>query len=288
TVNFDDPTTYHLYYGDEVGRPGTIVTFFPWPGAGRGQRGAGQTVALAFSVPPSSVGYWIERCQRFGVPYRLPARRFDESVLRLDDPDGLPVELVAHAKAEGRGAWEEGPVPAANAVRGVHSVTLLERDRERTAGFLTETMGFRAVGEWENRFRFEVGTGGAGSLVDVLHFPNAWEGLVSVGTLHHVAWRVSDVAEQARWRLELAGRGADVTSVVDRQYFQSVYFHEPGGVLFELATDGPGFAVDETPTELGTRLQLPPWLETRRTELEQSLPELELPLGESAFEPIVE
>lgn len=274
TVNFDDPGTYHLYFGDELGRPGTILTFFPWPLGRRGSRGAGQATVTSFSVPQGSLGWWLDRLERQGVVHEDPARRLDEEALVLFDPDGLKLELVAHDGAEDREPWEGGPIPAERAVRGFFSVTLSEQECEATARLLTETLGFRQVAEAGRRLRFDTGPGGAGARVDLLCSPGAPHGQVAAGTVHHVAFRVADDEDQVAWRERLAGRGLNVTPVLDRQYFHSVYFREPGGVLFELATDPPGFTLDEPAEGLGRELKLPPWLEPHRERISAALPDL--------------
>lgn len=277
TVNFDAPDTYHLYYGDEVGHPGTILTFFPWPNAPRGRRGTGQTSTVSFSVPQASLGYWKDRLAKRGVEVEAALTRMDEDVVVFSDPDGLQIELVAHAGTDERPPWERGPVPAAHAIRGLYAVTLAEEGYEGTAGLLTETLGFRHVGEEANRFRFDVGSGGPGARVDVVCQPDAPRGMVAAGTVHHVAWRAPDGDTQRDWRESIVGDGLNVTPVLDRQYFTSIYFREPGGVLLEIATDPPGFTIDEDPDRLGTRLQLPPWLEDERSQIERSLPPLKIP-----------
>lgn len=284
TVNFDDPGTYHLYYGDALGRPGTLLTFFPWPGARPGQVGSGQVVVTAFTIPEASIGYWRERLQAHGVAVEGIASRFEEEevVLRFRDPDGLALELVAHPRAEERPGWSDGPVPPEHAIRGLHAVTLLEAIAEPTLRFLIEGMGFRVEREEGDQIRLRVGPGGPGAWVDLRVDPRASRGRVAVGTVHHVAWRVRNDAEQGAWRTHLQARGLYVTSVMDRKYFRSIYFREPGGVLFEIATDPPGFTVDEPPERLGTGLMLPDWLEPRRGEIERALPPLEVP-GEQPF-----
>jgi glyoxalase family protein len=277
TVNFDDPRSYHLYYGDEVGHPGTIMTFFAWLGVPKGRQGTGQVTVTSFSVPQASLDYWIERLSQQGISYQGPTSRFDESILSLQDPDGLALELVAHPQAHHRPAWKEGPVPVEHAIRGIHTVTLLEEGYERTARLLTETLGFRSLSEENNVFRCEVGEGGPGAYVDVRCAPGLRRGLVAAGTVHHVAWRTPNDEQQQAWRATLAGLDLNITAVMDRKYFHSIYFREPGGILFEIATDAPGFMVDEPVEQLGTHLELPPWLEQDRSELEQVLPSLSLP-----------
>ncbi len=276
TVNFDDPTTYHLYYGDGRANPGSIMTFFPWAGAPLGLQGTGQLTVTTFSVPASSLGYWTERLVEHGVRFEKPAGRFGETVLNFADPDGMRLEIVASSD-DAREPWEDGPVPAAHAVLGFHHVTLSEREPGRTAKLMTGTLGFRAVEEGDGRYRFEAGEGGPGNLVDVVDGSNDSRGRMGVGTVHHVAFRVPDEERQLELREEVASLGYNVTPVLDRNYFRSIYFREPGGVLFEVATDPPGFAVDEDPEHLGEHLKLPPWLEPRRAELEEALPPLRVP-----------
>ena len=276
TVNYDDPETYHLYYGDEDGHPGTILTFFPWPGAPRGRKGAGPATTTSFSIPRDSVSYWVERLGKHGVSFTGPVDRFDEQLLSFSDPEGLNLELVAHA-GESRSGWSRGPVPREHAIRGFFGVTLSEEGYEKTSSLLTETMGFKLTKQEGNRFRYAAGSGGPGASVDLLCQPDARPGVVSVGTVHHVAWRTPDDAQQKMWREELVEAGFNVTPVIDRRYFHSIYFREPGGVLFEIATDPPGFAIDERKEELGTRLMLPPQLERFREHLVQVLPRVKLP-----------
>ncbi|HKW51785.1 MAG TPA: ring-cleaving dioxygenase [Candidatus Eisenbacteria bacterium] len=277
TVNFDDPGTYHLYYGDESGRPGSLLTFFPWPGAPRGRVGTGQAAATSYSIPPESVGFWMDRLKQSGIAARGPEGRFGDQVISFSDPDGLPLELAASAESDPREPWRDGPVPAEHAIRGFHGVTLLEERPEGTEGLLTQTLGFRAAEEDGGRRRFAAGRGGPGAIVDVVAGAGSPRGIVAVGTVHHVAWRAPSGAEQEAWRKKIASLGTNVTPIIDRKYFRSIYFREPGGVLFEIATDAPGFAIDESPERLGMSLVLPPWLEPRRGELEAALPPIRLP-----------
>jgi glyoxalase family protein len=277
TVNFDDPGTYHLYYGDESGRPGSLLTFFPWPGAPRGRIGSGQAAATSYSIPPEAVGFWLERLKQHGVAASGPASRLGDQVISFSDPDGLPLELAASQETDPRAPWRDGPVPAEHAIRGFHGVTLIEAKPEGTERLLTESLGFRALEEAEGRRRFVTGHGGPGSIVDLVAGPGFPRGIVAVGTVHHVAWRALDDAEQEEWRLKLEGLGYNVTPIVDRKYFRSIYFREPGGVLFEIATDAPGFTIDESLERLGASLVLPPWLGPRRAELEAALPPIQLP-----------
>jgi glyoxalase family protein len=278
TVNYDDPGTYHFYYGDGMGRPGTILTFFPWPGAPQGRRGAGQTTAIALSVPAGAMEYWQERLRASGTVMDRLARRFDEEVLTFFDPDGLQLELVAHPEEEGRPGWLEGPVPPERAIRGIRGVTLTEADYTRTAEMLNGVLGFRAAKEQGNRVRFITRQGGMGAALDVLSLPEEPHGRILAGTVHHVAWRAPDDGAQQAWRDELVRLRHNVSSVMDRQYFHSIYFREPGGVLFEIATDPPGFTTDETPERLGSGLMLPSWLEPQRARIEEALPPVRLPV----------
>ena len=277
TVNFDDPGTYHLYYGDEQGHPGTILTFFPWPGARRGRRGAGQVAATSFLVPEGTLAYWEERLQSMSVIVAERERRFDQEVLPFLDPDFLQLELVAHPEAAGIAPWQDGPVAPERAIRGFHGATLWESDPEPTVDLLTKAMGFEPEAEEGQRLRFRAARDkqpGLGSVVDVVQVTDGEQGWGGAGTVHHIAWRTADDAQQLAWRQELLARGLHVTPVMDRQYFRSIYYREPGGVLFEIATDPPGFTRDESLAELGTHLKLPPWLEPRRAEIESALPEL--------------
>ena len=282
TVNFDDPGSYHLYFGDEAGRPGSILTFFPWPHGQRGRQGAGQVGTVSLAIPPASLGWWIERLLQHGIKYDGPDRRFDEQVLAFADPDGLLLELVATPRVADVAPWADGPVPAEHAVRGIHGATVWEDGDRGTADFLTRLMGYRQVGGEGNRLRFESAATGAGSVVDLRRVPGFWAVAGGVGTVHHVAFRaVSDEAQLAH-RARLESAGVDVTPVIDRQYFRSVYFREPGGVLFEIATDPPGFTLDEPAAELGTSLKLPAMYEPMRDRIERTLPPLRLPHGRHA------
>jgi glyoxalase family protein len=277
TVNFDDPGTYHLYYGDQSGKPGSLITFFPWPDAPSGRIGTGQATTTAFSVPEASIGWWQQHLTAHGVETSQIRNADNEETLTFRDPDGLQLALVAHPQGDPRDPWDTKLVPAEHAVRGLHSVTLSVSAEDATAGMFTDGLGLAFQRQDGNRFRFEAGEGGPGALVDVLVTPDAPRGLVAAGTVHHVAWRAPDEPTQAAWREELVDKGVHVTSILDRQYFRSIYFREPGGTLLEVATDAPGFAIDEPLLELGRALKLPPWLELRREEIEGMLPKLNLP-----------
>lgn len=278
TVNFDDPGTYHLYYGDGLGSPGTLLTFFAWilpPAVRAGARqGTGQITATPFRIPAASLDFWVDRLAAAGVDFTGPEPCFHEPVVALSDPDGLPLELVARGGDAPRAPWTEGPVPADHAIRGLAGATLSLDGYEKTARLLVETMGFRETGSEGSRFRFQVGTGADAAMIDLLCQPEGEPGRMGIGAVHHIAWRTASAETQRAWRQALIDAGLDVTPVLDRRYFESIYFREPGGVLFEIATDPPGFTVDEAPEELGSRLKLPPWLERRRESIEARLPEL--------------
>jgi glyoxalase family protein len=284
TVNFDDPSTYHLYYGDGVGSPGTVMTFFPWSDVRRGVLGSGQTQTTAFAVPELSLGFWRQRLEESLVRAH-DIERFGVSGLAFTDPDGLRLELLASARADdGRTPWDGSSVPAEHAIRGLDGVTLLHADGAASETLLVETMGFRRVAVDGRRVRFESGEGGSGAFVDLLRDPDALPGRVAGGSVHHVAFRVADDDAQAEWQNRLFSAGHPTTEVKDRMYFRSIYFREPGGVLFELATDDPGFATDEPVEELGAGLRLPPWFETARDRIERALPPLDLPQAREAGE----
>jgi len=276
TVNFDDPHSYHLYYGDTLGRPGTILTFFAWPGAPKGWRGTGQVTTISFSVPAGSLDYWKQRLNSHGVKVGNESRRFEDQVIAFYDPDGLLLELVANSRDDREG-WTQGAVPSEFAIRGFYGVTLSEDGYELTSSLLTDVMGFHFVGQDGNRYRYRASNIEAASTIDILCLPGARTGQVAVGAVHHVAWRTPSDEEQKAWREELVKSRLNVTPVIDRKYFHSIYFREPGRVLFEIATDPPGFTIDEPLESLGSRLALPSWLEPMRTSLERELPAVRLP-----------
>jgi glyoxalase family protein len=277
TVNFDAPDVYHLYYGDEIGRPGTIMTFFPFPDAAKGKRGVGEISAVAFAMPVGSLDFWIERLSAKGIAFHGPENRFGQQLIPFEDPDGMRVELVEDASAGGRPCRKGGPVEEPFAIRAFHGVTLLHHAASATAAFLTEALGFAPVAVEGSRQRFAGGSADSTGFVDILEDPAAPTARQSAGSVHHIAWRASDDAEQLQWRQALQKKGASPTPVMDRQYFHSIYFREPGGVLFEIATDPPGFSIDETVQSLGGHLKLPPWLEKERPVIERHLPPLKLP-----------
>ena len=279
TVNFDDPGTYHFYFGDDLGHPGSILTFFPWPGARRGRQGTGQVAVTSFAVLPRALGFWVERLVHHGVAYEGPT----EQVISFKDPDGLLLEIVGHAGAEARSAWASAPgIPREHAIHGFHSVTLWAERGEATERVLVDTLGFVPAGEDGGSRRFAAGDGGPGTLVNVRSVGGFPRGVSGAGTVHHVAWRVTDDSAQLEVREQVRKAGLAPTPVIDRNYFHSVYFSEPGGVLFELATDPPGFAIDEPVDRLGERLMLPPRYEGIRGQIEATLPPIHLPIPASA------
>jgi len=305
TVNFDDPTTYHLYYGDSVGHPGTILTFFPWSEAPTGHRGTGQVTAISFLIPSSSMSYWIDRLKRNGISFVGPSKRFSDEFVSFHDPDGLMLELISSPSSNDsrrrrqqqlqqtdNNIWKESPVSKEHAIRGFHSATLSEEGYERTSSLLADTMGFKLVAKdnKEDRFRFGIveknnsnpedsgadyssSSSSIGSFVDIVCQPEISRGYIGIGTVHHIAWRATNDRHQIDLRKRIVQKAhLNPTPVIDRIYFHSVYFREPGGILFEIATDPPGFAIDEKPEDLGKQLKLPQWLESERGKLEQLLP----------------
>jgi len=271
-VNMDDPSTYHLYYGDMLGSPGTAMTFFPWPNAPRGVIGRGQVAATAFSVPVGSLDFWK---QRLGESEQF--ERFGAGGLSFHDPDGMVIELIESEDA--RLPWEGNGVDTESAIRGFHSVTLWSDDVAQTERVITEQMGFHLLVEEGNRGRFAIGDGLPHQLVDIVDSPGLPRGRMGVGTHHHVAFRVPNDDAQAMASNALIAAGLGVTSVQERFYFRSVYFREPGHILFEIATDVPGFAADESVENLGEKLSLPPWFEPQRAQIEAALPKLKTPSG---------
>lgn len=276
TINQDVPDTYHLYFADAAGSPGTNLTFFPWPSMPPRRDGAGQWAEISLAVNGSSLSYWQDRLEAARVDVGPMEWRFDERVLPFVDPHGLRLALVESIDGEGHDSvsWDASPVPAARQIRGFGGVRLVERDETATAAFLARTLGFARSerdGEWT---RFTVGDGLPGRRIEVRVDADAQRGQWGVGAVHHVAWRASDEAHQDELRGRVVEAGGHPTGVIDRFWFKSVYVKEPGGALLEVATDGPGFAVDEDPDHLGERLVLPPWFEERRAEVEAALPPL--------------
>jgi glyoxalase family protein len=277
TVNFDNHGVYHFYYGDEQGRPGTIWTTFPYKGRGVavGTKGAGQVTATSFSIPASSLDDWKARLRSHDFAVADAPPRFGEESVLVTDPSGLVIELVGTDR-DTRASWAASGVSPDAAVRGLHSVTMSVRDPAPTIAFMHDLLGYEVVNEMDGRTRVAVNGDEPGKRIDIVHAPDMAAARNGLGTVHHVAMAIADGDEQMRVRDELVKRGIQVTPVMDRQYFTSIYFREPGGVLFEIATDQPGFAIDEPLATLGTELKLPGFLEPRRKELEAVLPSLEL------------
>jgi glyoxalase family protein len=277
SVNQDDPGTYHLFYADAEGHPGADLTFFPWAHLAPPRVGHGLAVEVGLEVPEGSLEFWGARLQKYGVRLDAIEHRFGDRVLPLVDPHGLRVALVEAVRPRLRvfTPWDHSPVPVDRQIRGLHGARLWERNPQATATFLQNVLGFEELGVENGWTRY--GAGGAAGIVDVRESPEARRGAWGVGSVHHLAWRVADEQHQLDVRARVESAGAQATPVIDRFWFKSVYFKEPGGVLFELATDGPGFSVDEDPSHLGEALILPPWLEGRRGEIEGLLPTITLP-----------
>lgn len=277
SVNQDSPGTYHLFYADGAGTPGTDLTFFPWPEMRPARLGTGLVVEVPFAVPPGSLAYWQERFVREGVTVGSVETRFGETTLPFQDPHGLRLALVETADERAFTPWLQSPVPQEHQLRGMHAVRVWEAVLEPTEVLLTEIMGFRKLGEENGWHRYGVGNGTSGELIEVKVVPGERRGSWGTGGVHHAAWRTTDVDEEMALRDLIARVGLGPSPKIDRFWFESVYFREPGGVLFELATDGPGFDRDENPERLGEQLILPPWLEPQRKEIEASLPPLRMP-----------
>ena len=270
TVNFDAPEVYHFYYGDEQGLPGSILTFFPYGDIQNGRHGKGMLNTTTFSVPLESIAYWQKRLKQFNINYKPAQDRFgSEAVIYFEDHDGLGLELVFN-DTDKRPGFSYGHIPAEYAIKGFYNVELWEEGYERTAGLLTEQMDHKLIAEKGNRFRFAA-TDAPGNYIDILCSPDTMRGLGGNGTVHHIAFSTPDAATQEQARIKIAQRMLNPTPVLDRQYFTSIYFREPGGVLFEIATAGPGFAVDEDQQHLGEALKLPAQYEPYRSEIEKAV-----------------
>jgi glyoxalase family protein len=277
TVNFDDPSTYHFYFGDRIGHPGTILTFFPWPNARRGRIGTGQVIATSYAVPLNAIKYWTTRLKERGIAIEKSGERFGQPFIRLQDPDGLVIELIESDSAERGEPWKDNPVPAEYSLQQFHSPSLASDDREATAQLLTTLFGFTVAESEDGRTRLSLSEASTNKQVDLVDVSGNTPGQVAAGTVHHIAFRAANQDEQEIWRGRLYEAGLHVTPIIDRQYFHSVYFREPGGILFEIATDGPGFATDESEDHLGETLKLPPQYESNRREIEGLLPAISLP-----------
>jgi len=273
TVNFDAPHIWHLYYGDEHGSPTSTLTFFPWPGVSRGREGSGLTTATSFSVPEASLGFWSKHLAGLKIDWSWGKDSSGHDLIEVRDYDGMRLQLVGTV-GDARSGWDGvADIPAEHAVRGLHSVELSEAQIDPTAGMLQNLLGMNLASESSGKASFQMATGESGAKVEVLGGVSD-RCLQAGGTVHHVAFRAPDLPTMELWQQELLGRGVGVTEIMDRQYFKSIYFREPGGVLFEIATDDPGFDIDEPLLELGKKLKLPPWLEPSREQIQQSLPEI--------------
>ena len=274
TVNFDDPHTYHFYYGDKVGTPGTILTFFPWEGITTGRRGARQVTEIGYSVPEGSLDFWQKRFEDNNVIYNKPSEKFGEQYLSFLDPDGLKFELTVPKTPDTREPWTTDEISAENATRGFHHITITSNKMDATAKILTDIFGYKLLEQHVNRYRFVTDAVENAAIVDIVEIPAEIAGHVAGGSVHHVAFRVENEEVLMQYREKIVNAGLHITEKIDRNYFYSLYFREPGGVLFELATDNPGFSVDEPVDELGSGLKLPAQYEAHRQEIEQSLPKL--------------
>ena len=274
TVNFDDPGTYHFYYGNETGAPGSILTFFPWEGIPGGRAGTGMATEIGYSVPADSLAFWADRFKQHLINQGPVAQRFGETYLPFQDPDGLKIDLIASKYGDDRQPWTTAEVTAGTATKGFHSVTLTLKTIEPTAEILTDVFGYELKEQEGDRYRYISPAGTTASIVDLVEAPKGNRGLNGGGTNHHVAFRVPNEEVQMEFREKILSRGLHITPKINRDYFYSLYFREPGGVLFELATDNPGFTVDEPLDQLGSHLKLPAQYETSRASIEKSLPTL--------------
>jgi glyoxalase family protein len=275
TVNFDDPGTYHLYYGDEAGQPGTILTFFPWEHAAPGQLGVGETQETVFRVPEGSIGYWTQRLADKGVVHEAPQTRFGETIVAFKDPDGMRLALVAVPGIASELAWSTGDIPAEHAIRGFHSASLLAANAIPTGAILTDIFGFTEISREGSRIRYKAGDTVLGGIIDLNAPGGLQRGRSGAGTVHHIAFRAASDAVQAEMvKKLLQNHGIRATEQKNRDYFRAVYFREPNGMLFEIATDDPGFAVDEPAATLGQALKLPRFLEAKRERIEAALPKV--------------
>lgn len=274
TVNFDDPGTYHFYFGDETGSPGSILTFFPWEGIRQGRTGPGMATEIGYSVPSGSLDFWQQRFNELKVPHQPVSESFGESFLRFEDPDGLILKLIQPSAADSRKPWTTKEIDETKATKGFHSIVLTVRNVTPTAKVLTDIFGYRLLKQEGNLYRFITDTINTANIVDIIEAPTAQNGLNAGGTNHHVAFRVQNEDILMYFREKVIQSGLHITEKIDRNYFFSLYFREPGGVLFEIATDNPGFAVDEQVSELGTHLMLPPQYEPARKKIEEVLPKL--------------
>ncbi len=277
SINQDAPDVYHLYYGDEVGSPGTAMTFFPFGRAARGTRGTGEISHVAFAVPSSSQDFWINHLSKNGIKFDGPSKKFNDDVITFLDPDGMAIDLIFSDKQQLKFPWEKSSVPVQHAIRSFYGVTMNLAVLDPSVKVLKNILGSRSALQSENRFRFLIGEGSDEAAIDIVVDPKAPHAHQSAGSVHHIAWRVKDFPAHEEWREAVAQSGLYPTEIIDRFYFHSIYFREPGGVLYEIATDNPGFTVDESLEELGTHLTLPPWYESHRAKIEQALPPITIP-----------
>ncbi len=275
TVNFDDPGTYHFYFGDEMGTPGTILTFFPWEGIGKGSTGYGMATEIGYSVPAGSLAYWSDRFKKYNVSHQEVKEQFGEQYLAFTDPDGLNLRMIVAASEDNRKPWVTDEIKADTALRGFHSVTLTLKERGATEEILTDVLGYKFEKQEGNLFRYKTDAIDNAAIVDILEDPGAPRGHNAAGTNHHIAFRVKNDDVLMEYREKVLSKGLNITPKIDRDYFFSLYFREPGGVLFELATDNPGFTRDEPLDKLGTQLKLPARYEPARAQIERSLPSLD-------------
>jgi len=270
TVNFDAPDVYHFYFGDEVGTPGTILTFFPFPNARTGRRGVGEATTVGFAIPKGSMDFWIERLSRHGIDFGGPDKKFEDDLITFSDPDGMQIELV-EGDVEHLIGWETNDLPRQHAIRKFSGTTVRLKNSEKTEDLIKDILGFTFYGESTHLKRYISGEGDHGAIFDIITDPDGPYALQSAGSVHHIAWRTENIASQREWMRHLRSHGFHTTEVIDRNYFHSIYFREPGGVLFEIATDEPGFMVDEDRESLGQALKLPEQYESRRSEIENRL-----------------
>jgi glyoxalase family protein len=275
TVNFDDPQTYHFYFGDEVGTPGTILTFFPWANVRQGKNGVGMVTEIGYSVPKGSLDFWKSRFEKLNIRHDILSERFDEKYLSFQDPDGLWLNLIEAKHKDERKGWETDEIKAGEAIKGFHTVILTLNNIKATADILTDIFGYKQIEQDDNLYRYQTDAVENAAIVDLLEMPQAQRGINAAGTNHHVAFRVKDEEDLMTVREKVVARGLQITEKINRNYFFSLYFREPGGVLFEIATDNPGFATDETVENLGSSLQLPDQYEPMRDQIEKGLPKLQ-------------
>ena len=271
TVNFDDPYTYHFYYGDKVGTPGSILTFFPWEGMQSGRRGTRQVTEIGYSVPENSLDFWLQRFEANNILYNKVSEKFGEQYLTFLDPDGLKFELTTSKNPDNRLPWETKEISAEHALKGFHNVTITTNKLQPTADVLTNIFGYKLLETHVNRYRFVTDAVDTANIVDVVEVPGETIGHVAAGSVHHVAFRVKDDKVLMTFRDKVQAAGLQITEKIDRNYFYSLYFREPGGVLFEIATDNPGFAIDESVEDLGSGLKLPSQYESHRVDISKRL-----------------